>query len=259
MKEAPVAPRMPGSNANRYTSGEYCARCPSWHQDDSSWKVDQLMQTVPAGFWQGMATAPVRVVDIGCGAGGVLGHLGRTLAASAITIDGLGIEIADDALALARQAWPELAFQRRAVHELEDRYDVGLLMDIVEHVENPWQLIRDAMSRCRFMIFHIPLDDSFLTEVANLYAYKARSMGHIHFHTRRKALWLLESSGLEVLSQRLTPAFSVQSSRGLSAKHRMMSYPRKILAAISPATCARCLGGMSLMVVTRPQETSDRF
>lgn len=206
-----VAPRMSGSNANRYTSGEYGARCPSWHQDDSSWKVDQLMQTVPAGFWQAIASAPVRVVDIGCGPGGVLGHLGRTLAARGITIDGVGIEIADDALALARQAWPELAFQRRAVHELEDCYD---------------------------------------------YSYKARSMGHIHFHTRRKALWLLESNGLEVLSQRLTPAFCVESSRSLSAKHRMLSYPRKILAAISPATCARWLGGMSLMVVTRPRETS---
>lgn len=76
-------------------------------------------------------------------------------------------------------------------------------------------------------------------------------MGHIQFYTRRKALWLLESNGLEVLSHRFTHAFRAQSSLGLSIKHRLLSYPRRLPALVSPAVCARCLGGLSLMVVTR--------
>jgi SAM-dependent methyltransferase len=234
-------------------SGAYAERCPTWHQEDSRWKVEQLMRCAPPGVWAADGDAALRVVDIGCGAGGVLGELANVLAARGTRMAGLGIDIGEEALAMARKRWPELAFRCQSAAGLEGTYDVGLLMDVIEHVENPWQLIRDAARACRHLVFHIPLDDNVLTEAANLYGHKAESMGHIHFYTRRKALWLMESNGLEVLAHRLTKAFAVESSLALSARHRMLSYPRRIMAAVSPAACARLLGGMSLMIVARPR------
>lgn len=244
-------PQVPEIISNQYVTGEYGARCPSWHKEDSEWKAGQLMQSIPPDFWDQVGGDPVRLVDIGCGAGAVLGHVCRSLSSMGKKVRGIGIDIADEARTHARQDWPELTFRQQSIHELDEPFDIGLLMDVVEHVENPWQLIRDAKKRCRYLIFHIPLDDNLLTEIANLYAYKAESMGHIQFYTRRKALWLLESSGLEVLSHRFTLAFRVESSLALSFRHKLLSYPRRFLALVNPAACARWLGGLSLMVVTR--------
>lgn len=141
--------------SEQYLTGEYGDRCPCWHSDDSEWKVGQLMRSVPASFWDRIGAGKLRLVDIGCGAGGVLGHTCLALSAMGKDVAGVGIDIADQAVALARRDWPALTFRRQGPHELDEVFDVGLLMDVIEHVENPWQMIRDAGQRCRYLISHI--------------------------------------------------------------------------------------------------------
>ena len=240
----------------KYTSGEYGHYSPSWHKEDSQWKVQQISKLVDADFLK--QTFPdvthLKAIDIGCGAGGVIGNFAEYLIQLGYGISATGIEPSPEALDMARGDWPNVQFQQVNLTEVQEQFDIGLLMDVVEHVENPWQFVREASNRCKLLIFHLPLDDSFLTEIASLYHYKAQTMGHIHFFTRQKALWFLESCGLQVISHQFTQSFAVPSSLQISPKHRLLALPRRLLATLSPALCSRVLGGMSLVVVAKAKQ-----
>ena len=61
-----------------------------------------FLGSIPPGFWDQVGGDPVRLVDIGCGVGAVLGHVCRSLSLMGRKVRGIGIDIADEALAHAR-------------------------------------------------------------------------------------------------------------------------------------------------------------
>ncbi|MBK8816887.1 MAG: class I SAM-dependent methyltransferase [Methylococcaceae bacterium] len=237
----------------KYTDGEYAHYSPSWHREDSIWKVKQIGKLLDKTQLESLFpnARTLKVIDIGCGAGGVLGNFTHYLSTLNCQVDATGIEPSPGALEIARKDWPDLQLKQLNLLDVQEHFDIGLMIDVVEHVENPWQFVREAASRCSLLIFHIPLDDSLLTELASLYHYKAQTMGHIHFFTRQKALWFLDSCGLNVLGHRFTQSFNVPSSLEISSKHKLLALPRRVLASVSPSACSRLLGGMSLMVVAQ--------
>jgi SAM-dependent methyltransferase len=235
----------------KYIDGEYAHYSPSWHKDDSKWKVEKMGKLADKTLLQSQFpnSQVLKVLDIGCGAGGVLGNFAHYLATLNYQVEATGIEPSPDAIEIARQDWPDLRLMQLNIMDVHEHFDIGLLIDVVEHVENPWQFVREAAKRCTLLIFHLPLDDNFVTELASLYHYKAETMGHIHFFTRQKALWFLDSCGLEIWDHEFTQSFNVPSSLKISSKHKLLALPRRLLATISPLVCSRLLGGMSLMVV----------
>ena len=238
-----------------YTSRLYPARHSGWHKEDSKWKADRILEAVPQTLWQSGGDGPLKLWDAGCGAGGVLGNMIRTLKTRGISSSGVGTDLSEEALDMAKRDWPEIEFRNTAADRMPEFFDIGLLIDVVEHVENPWELVRPVRDRCHFLIFHIPLDASWLAECFNLYPYKMETMGHIHFFTYRQALAFVQSCGLKIISTRLTTAFSEPSAYGIDLRHRLLWFPRKILSFLSPRLCATLLGGFSLLIVARSPQT----
>lgn len=234
-----------------YTTQLYPPRHTGWHKGDSQWKAERILEAVPTKLWREISSAPLRLLDAGCGAGGVLGNLMQRLKTKGIFCQGVGTDISEEALTMARQDWPGIDFQNAASANLPHSFDIGLLMDVVEHVENPWELVRRVKSRCAYVIFHIPLDASWLTECFNLYTHKTKTMGHIHFFTRRQALAFIRNCGMEILSWRLTAAFAEPSAYAIDGRHRTLWYARKILSFLNPSLCASLLGGYSIMIMAR--------
>ncbi len=53
-----------------YTSGEYLAKNPTWHIEDSSWKAMQIIRMIAQNH-----LAPKTICEVGCGAGEILKQL----------------------------------------------------------------------------------------------------------------------------------------------------------------------------------------
>jgi SAM-dependent methyltransferase len=234
---------------DRYRGGDYLGENPTWDIEDSPWKAGQV-----AGILQRHGIVPASVVEVGCGAGGVLAALRPFLPGARL----VGYEIAADAAAF----WPRHA---SAGIELQlgdflamdgGRYDVLLLLDVLEHVADPFDFLRRLRGRAGCYVFHIPLDlsaASVLRETPLLHV--RRKVGHIHYFTRGLALELLSECGYRVLEASYTGA--ALSGPRRSWRTALAALPRRIARRLlGPDRSARLLGGETLLVLAQPRGTA---
>ena len=233
--------------SDRYRGGDYLGANPTWDIEDSPWKARQV-----AAILQRHGLVPSSVVEVGCGAGGVLAALRPHLPAARL----VGYEIAPDAQAF----WPSHA-QARVDFRLgdflaagDDRYDALLLLDVLEHVADPHDFLSRLRPRAGHHVFHIPLDlsaASVLRETPLLHV--RRKVGHLHYYTRGLALELLAECGYRVLEASYTGAALSGPRQGW--RTALAALPRRIARGLLGADRgARLLGGETLIVLAQPGE-----
>lgn len=241
----------PMSEANTiYGSGEYLSHNPTWGREDSYWKVKEVFKTIPDGFLEeNIPVGGFSVADIGCGGGGVIGNFAQMLKEKGYNVgSAVGFDVTDTPLEMARKEWKGVEFVKGDISDSGRYFDIGLLIDVVEHVENPDEFVRCAASNCRYLVFHIPLDDNYNFKVRRKYEYLVRTFGHIHYFNARSCLEFLKRTGVRVIASRYTPGFMLPSSR-VHLPAKVAFVPRLIAYCVSKPLSARILGGYSLMVV----------
>ncbi len=120
-------------------------------------------------------------------------------------------------------------------------------MDVIEHVEDPFDFLRSLHPVGRLFLMHLPLDlsvQSILRRRGLLYVREA--YGHLHYYTKELALQTIKETGYEVLDYCYTARLD-QPTHLL--KRKLMRLPRKLLYALHPDLAVRVLGGWSLLVL----------
>jgi SAM-dependent methyltransferase len=225
---------------SRYTNGDYANQNPDWHQGDSVWKAEQIAQMMHRN-----ALMSRTVVDVGCGAGEVLAQLQRLLPANVIFT---GIEISPQALSLAQpKTNPNLSFHRAVLPD--SNYDLLLLIDVCEHVEDPIGFLRSLHCYGRSFIIHIPLDLSVLSVLREWPLMKRRSgVGHLHYFTKATALATIEDAGYTVKDWFYPTGY--REPAGTSMKTVLTRHvPEYLVSKINQDCAVRIFGEHSLMVL----------
>lgn len=235
------------SAADRYADGRYLDDNPGWHEEDSPWKAQQI-----AALLQRQGLVPRSVCEIGCGAGGILQSL-QTRLGPGTSFD--GYEISPQAWELCRRkAAPGLRFHHADLLASDPgtapRFDLMLVIDVFEHVEDAIGFLRRLRGRATHTVFHIPLDLSVQTVLrATPLARVREQVGHLHFYTRETALATLREAGWTVLAQDYT-AWSLElPPRGW--KDALGRLPRRLAYALHRDLAVRLLGGFSLIVLAQ--------
>lgn len=227
---------LPTEVCRAYVDGAYHRKTGgTWHLEDSPFKAGQVRRMISRH-----PEIPIRsVCDIGCGAGGVLAELDRSLAPAVSLV---GYEPSPQAHELSLSLG-----NRRCEFILGDAfedtrsYDVALVLDVVEHVEDCFGFLRACAQKARWKIYHIPLDASASLVLRGVNCWD--SVGHLHLFTLETALKTVEHSGQRVADWFLTP---VSLRRPHRAATRLTNLPRRLLPA---KIGARLLGGYSVMVL----------
>jgi SAM-dependent methyltransferase len=225
-----------------YKEGGYLANNPSWHAEDSPWKAKHILRMIEKN-----QLAPRTVCEVGCGAGEILAQLHGALGASCAFT---GCEISPDAYAIARgRARPGLSFELKDLSKDPDaRFDIILLIDVIEHLEDYFSFLRALKDKSRYKILHIPLDLSAQSVLRRGRLIRERdAVGHLHYFTEETALRTVEDSGYVVRDHFLTSGATEVDVHSTLAK--AARYPRKLVSAISSDLAARLLGGFSVMVL----------
>jgi len=232
----------------RYLGSEYLERNPSWDQQDSPWKADLVRDALKRQNLQ-----PGSIVEVGCGAGKVIMKLRQFLPEAELH----GFDIAP----AAAQFWPDSAANGVQftlgdfLSSIDKRYDVVLLLDVIEHLANPFEFLLRLRPRGRYFVFHIPLDLSALNILRERpLLYVRAKVGHLHYFTRSLALALLEECGYVVLDAQFTGAAFSAPQRDW--KGRLMGLLRRMSYAVHRDFAVRLLGGETLVVVARPRDQS---
>lgn len=226
-----------------YLSGEYLEKNPSWDDEDSEWKAGKVLDIIRANQLKLQSIA-----DVGCGAGRVLASLSRELPGTKL----YGYEIAPDASGFWKQ-YEDMDIEFLVgdfLQEPTQKFDAILLLDVFEHVPNPFEFLTALEGRAAHYIFHIPLDLSSVSVARETPLLRVREkVGHIHYYTRNLALALLKECGYDIVDWSYTGAsFSAPQS---TWKGRLARLPRRILYAVNRDFGVRLLGGDTLIVLAR--------
>lgn len=232
-----------GFPEEKYTSNDYLAHNPSWDSGDSPWKASAVH-----GFIRDHDISPNTVCEIGCGAGGVLAKLAGMYPEAEF----FGYDIAPAAATFWKEHTAKnLRFQVGDFFKLnKTRFDLALLLDVVEHVRDPFAFLAGLHGTAENFLFHIPLDlNSFSIARETPILLARRQVGHINYFTKTLALELLSESGFAVLDWKYSgSAFSSPQS---TLKTRLAALPRFLAYSINKDFGVRLLGGETLWVLVR--------
>src|SRR6202008_3203769 len=138
---------------SRYLEGDYLRENPDWHRADASWKADHVAAILAA-----TGVNPTSVCEVGCGPGDVLMHLRNLLPNARLT----GFDISPQAAQFWTQgaiAQSGVAFRLGDFHAInESKYDVITMLDVFEHVRDPFTFLERTLPFASHFVFHIPLD-----------------------------------------------------------------------------------------------------
>ena len=225
-----------------YTGGTYLEHNPTWHVEDSAWKVEQIL-----GMLGRHPIAPRTIAEVGCGAGEILRLLHNRLDPE---VRYVGYEVSPQAFELARERTTErLRFELRdAAEDTEARYDLILIMDVIEHLEDPVGFLRGLYPLCGHILLHIPLDLSALSAARPSALMRSRAeVGHIQYFIKETALKVVEDAGFAVVDSAYTDSSAWPHTR----RERVLRQARLLLRRFDDDIAAHVLGGNSLLVLAR--------
>lgn len=225
----------------RYSDGAYLNANPAWDMADSAWKATLVKAALGT-----LQVAPRSVCEIGCGAGGVLRELRKVYSFCSFT----GYDIAED----VRRFWVNSDSEGIEFHvgdfisENSNHYDCILLLDVIEHLADPFNFLCAIRDRADHFIFHIPLDLSALSVLREQPLLDVRKrVGHMHYFTKEVALSLLSEMGFSISYWKYTNAAFSAPTRGF--KTRLAGFPRYLAYLVNKDVGVRLLGGETLLVV----------
>jgi SAM-dependent methyltransferase len=225
-----------------YTKGEYFARNPTWDEEHSPWKAKQINKIIVRNNLQ-----PRSICEVGCGAGGILNELYIELPNN---VSFVGYEISPQAYELAKRKSKERLqfYMGDFLKIVDDQFDLLLLIDVIEHIEDYFGFLRGLQDKAKYKIFHIPLDISVQRVLLRKpILRRRREVGHIHYFTKETALATLEDTGYEVIDFFLTP--STLDFKAPNFKYFLGRFPLRLASLLNREMAARILGGHSLMVL----------
>lgn len=239
-----IMKKNPSPPGNLYTSGKYLEENPSWHAEHSWWKARHILRLIKRHNLRAKT-----ICEVGCGAGEILRELQAALSDDT---EFFGFEISPQAFALCQsQANPRLHFHLEDITKIDGVFfDLILLIDLLEHLEDPYSFLRNLKPKSHFKIIHFPLDLSVqaVWRVKPLLRMR-RTVGHLHYFNKELALLLLQDTGYEIVDLFYTP--TMIDLQGKSWTSRFGRLPRQILFRLHPDLAARWLGGFSLMVLAK--------
>ena len=189
---------------------------------------------------------PETLVEIGCGDGALLAELGARGLARVLD----GFELSPTAAALARDrtiagARRIEAYDGEHVPAPDGAYDLAVLSHVVEHVEDPAPLLREAARVAPAVLVEVPLEANRSARRPAKRTEAAR-IGHIQFLDRAAAHALVADAGLSVAAELSDPlpyahhAFFA-ASRGARARAALKTGLRRALWGVSPLAAERLI------------------
>ena len=139
-----------------YVEGEFWKRRQDFCAGQAPRKIAHIMRLLESDDFRSFCrqSSVLRIVDIGCGAGkvstGIAGELRELFPELRIEID--GYDLSPQAIEVARRDNEEGQWHCADFSVENKQWDLAVLCDIIEHVEEPVQFLEDVARKSRFIV-----------------------------------------------------------------------------------------------------------
>ncbi len=192
-------------------SDDLKAHYDGYYEGQSEWRhlgaIDKSANIRRAWTHANPRHAPGRVLEIGCGDGSVLEQLGTV---SGWDVQGVDISASGVSAAQSRGVVAEV-FNGETLPFENRSFDLVVMTHVVEHLENPRHLLREAARVAKFVFVEVPLERHWRTKKN----FAWTSLGHINPYDALLIRHLVQSCGMAVCVE-----FTTNPSR---AVHRYQS------------------------------------
>jgi hypothetical protein len=197
-------PQPPASFSTVYTEGEYAKRHPDWHLADAPGKAIDIAPAV-AAVADAIGCNRLTIADVGAGVGGVLDELMTVLNTERpqLQISPVAFEISLEAATEARRRYPKLDVRQKFLASTDGPFDATMFIDVLEHVENPWALLRTAGAVSRYLIVRQPLLSNCSRFFHDNYKDQREKWGHIGLFNSRSFADMALATGWKPISVRV--------------------------------------------------------
>jgi SAM-dependent methyltransferase len=157
-------------------------------RESTEWKIPSLESVAPSREFSSIA-------EVGCFTGDVIGNI-----FAEVNVSRIGFDVQRDAIGEAARRYPQCTFLAEDFFHSSERFDVIILSDIVEHIEDDAGLLRTALTRAQVVLMNLPLEKKWST-IFRKYG-PDDSSGHLRSYSRKSALSLLADSSANILGMR---------------------------------------------------------
>jgi hypothetical protein len=185
--EQRVVPLDVGDSGNIYRDGTYLRNNPTLHGEDSNYKFAYIRRLLKRCAFAGPS---VRILDVGGGCGTIAALLCEHLAQQGLQVECHAFDLSLDMLEQQRANNQYNTLVTSDFAEIrEQRYDLALLIDVIEHISDNGPVADDIDSIARHIIYNIPIELNLFDWMRNLYMRRryyvaqTESLGHVHFYS----------------------------------------------------------------------------
>jgi SAM-dependent methyltransferase len=222
-----------------YNDQTYLANNPDWHEEGAAEKTAEIVRLLNRHN-----ISFKTICEVGCGSGQILVELQKNLKAE---IAFTGLDISKDAMSIAKKKETEkLKFFLKDIGDENSFFDLILVIDVIEHIENYFQFLDKIVVKSNYTVFHIPLDMSVWTLFREKILIESKErVGHIHNFTEDFILSILADHGFKVLDKHYTkPMFESPTF-----KQKIANGIRGFLFFFNKKFATKFMGSYSIMVL----------
>jgi 2-polyprenyl-3-methyl-5-hydroxy-6-metoxy-1,4-benzoquinol methylase len=154
------------------------------------WKNKYLYEVLPKDITIN------RILEIGCGTGDLLARFPFETPLS----ERVGIDISEKNIDSAKKRYPEISWYCGSIMDISfnHKFDLVILSDILEHVENDFELLKKASDHSKILLVNIPMEKCYMNRKAE-YGLNVLS-GHLRAYDYRDVLQLTKRADLTITS-----------------------------------------------------------
>ncbi len=211
-------PTQAVSATDSYSDGGY------WSTEHADWlntKPTKHVDILPGllAAVDAVGKEHIRIADIGTGNAWVFMEALSLIRAARpqCNLIPTGFEVAPDGVASARARFPDLDLRERLFTDREGPFDIVMLIDVLEHLENPWDMLRQCRAAGGYLVVRQPLIASWSTFRNNQYENQRRALGHIALFDYRQFLDMTKATGWAPVATELLPVWEWPMNKGMKA------------------------------------------
>ncbi len=242
-------------SANLYTDGAYAAKHPEWHLEDAQGKSADIFPALCCVLDDCGKNGAISIADVGAGVGGVLTEVGKRVSNTYhhLKVSLTGFEISTHAISKGRELFPFLDLRQKYFEANDGPFDVVMLIDVLEHLENPREVLRAAIGASEYLLVRQPLVESFSSYLQNRYRDERQEYGHINHFNYRSFVDLLSSVGWEPIKVDLVPWWELNTPQLYKA-----SILRKLTGKFNRVVTSYLFGGFCLIGIFKRTENNTK-
>jgi len=236
------------SLSDLYTSGEYWDDHPDFLIGQAPNKVRFLMDFIDFdAIMKMLPNKMLTIADIACGAGKVSTGIAEQLRERypGYEIKVYGYDLSPQVIDVAKKLNTEGEFTCGDFKDAGMTWDLALLVDMIEHVPDPDEFLRDVAERSRCFVVGFAMDDNLASKLSKARREVTYKVGHVSQFDEKRALEVSGKCGKVLKTSYIANPLG-RNLRIRRVLHLFTLLPRLLLQMLSRRVKGKIFGGESI-------------